>query len=157
MQQKVGKLRRQAVTCRIAVELRDQPIEAPPRRGRNGIFAAGAKNFVGGRGLGDQPFDGGEPFVRLALELAGQPSQPAQDADALDFTEKTSRVPAPSGSSSKTELERRNGRWKTRVWLSRRFPATRRSLPPTSVEGGPTRTVARRWTRPWASARSLTM
>jgi hypothetical protein len=59
MKQKVGKPRRQAVTCRIAAELVDQPIEAPAGRGRHRIFRAGAENFVGRRGLRDQPLDGG--------------------------------------------------------------------------------------------------
>ena len=88
VEQKVGKLRRQAVTRRIAPKLCDQPIEAPTGRRLDRIFGAGAKNFVGCRGLGDQPFDGGEPFVRLALKLAGHLGQPAQNADALDLARK---------------------------------------------------------------------
>jgi hypothetical protein len=85
MQQKCGKLLRKPMARRIAIEFGKKRIESPPCRRFGCRLGERARNLVGGIGLIDQPFDGGNTPVTLAGELTGEARQQAQRAATLDF------------------------------------------------------------------------
>jgi hypothetical protein len=70
---------------RIPLELGEEPIEPLPRRRRDRRLVDGAGNPIGAIGVLDQPLDGVNAPLALALDLTGQPRQQSQHAATLDF------------------------------------------------------------------------
>ena len=84
VQQKFGQLRRESVTCRVAVERRDQGIEPGADLRLHRVFRDGAGNAVRVVGFRDQPFERGKALVAFLVDLACCFGHPAQQAHAFD-------------------------------------------------------------------------
>jgi hypothetical protein len=85
MQQKLGKLGREAVARRIASKVGDQRSEAATRGRFCGFTRGGAGKMVRRFRLADHPLDGAEAFVAFAPDLPGQLRQQSQHAEAFEL------------------------------------------------------------------------